>query len=580
MNYQYAPYFWLLGLSFTILMSLALVSLRYRRVKGSKAFGVCMLNFAFWTLCNGFELAATDLPTKLFWANMQYFSYTTFHLCWLYMVLQFTGSREWTRPARFLPLFIIPVILIILVWTDQYHGLIRYNFSLNTDGTIWVIEKTYGPLYWIHPIYTYSIVLISIVLIARAALIHRSIYRMQAIALLISPVVSFIPSIMYVLSWSPVQGFDITPAILGVSGLIAAVGLFRYRLFAVAPVARDTAVDHMNMGMLVIDSDEMIVDTNSVACKLLEKEGSQLAGLSAREGLSSFGISWEELQAMQTTEHQVFSTQMNKELYLELQCHPVFNKYSAHVGHVILVRDVTEIKDAQLRLLEQSRQLATSKERERLARDLHDNLGQVLGFINMQAQGIGKELQEAGVKTSSTNLTKLVEATQAAHRDIRDHIQVARTASGLEKDFFAAIKQEVEQFEKRVEKKVDLQVNGKSSWEKLTSLQKINIWYIVKEALHNVEKHAATAQHVSLSFVAEKQYLSVEIRDDGEGFNLLKHGSRGDSGKYGLKIMEERALEMGARLRLESCPAKGTTIQLLIPADKGGTEDAFKGFAG
>ncbi|MFW6288130.1 MAG: histidine kinase N-terminal 7TM domain-containing protein, partial [bacterium] len=100
MNFQYIPYLWLLAISATITLFLAFFAYRYRKVKGAKAFGLSMLIFTFWTICHGLEMAGTDLSTKLFWANIQYFSYTTINIAWLYMVLQFTGYTHWCRAKR------------------------------------------------------------------------------------------------------------------------------------------------------------------------------------------------------------------------------------------------------------------------------------------------------------------------------------------------------------------------------------------------------------------------------------------------------------------------------------------------
>ncbi len=578
MQFQYIPYLWLLGISLAILLFLAFFSLRYRKVTGSKAFGLCMLNFAFWTFANGLEMAGTDLSTKLFWANMQYFSYTTMNIFWLYMVLQFTGAKEWTRPSRILPLFIIPAIIILLVWTDQSHGLIRYDFALDYSGSFPVIEKSYGPFFWLHLIYGYTIVIIYILIIARAAFIHRSIYRMQAVALFVSPIISIIPNILYGLSMSPVKGFDITPVFLGLSGIIAAVGLFRYQLFAVIPVARDVAVDNFNIGMIVIDNNGIVVDANILAQEQLEKEKKAIIGLPLQEAMSVFGDVSEALWQGKNMEYKVFSKQKGSECYYEVQLLPIYNKLNTRTGSVILIRDVTEIRNAQLHILEQSRQLTISEERERLSRDLHDNLGQVMGFLNVQAQGIRNELKKAHVDIASDKVSELIEATQAAHRDIREYIQQSRFSALIEKDFGGALVREVEQFEKQTGISVILDISPKDTPETLYLNIKINILFILKEALNNIRKHSE-AENVQISFTASEKELHLKVKDDGKGFDCLTVNKE-ESRKYGLAIMQERAEEIGAQLQIESVPGKGCTIILCLPLTEGDDKHVTESFAG
>lgn len=565
MHYQYIPYLWLLGISFAILVFLAFFSLRFRKITGAKTFGICMLIFAFWTFCNALEMAGTDLPTKLFWANMQYFSYTTIHIFWLYMVLQFTGAKKWTNPKRILPLFIIPAIFIILVWTDQYHGLIRYGFSLDYSGSFPVIKKSYGPLYWIHPIYGYSIELISIILIARAAIHYKSIYRRQAIALLVSPIISIVPSMLYVFKLSPVKNYDITPVFLGISGIVAAVGLFRYQLFAIAPVAREVAVDNMNIGMVVLDRNGIVADVNQCAKDQLGKEEKALIGVKADDAVSLLEIDLEDLQSGGQKEYKVFSPVPEEERYYEVQLLPVFSKRNTQSGNVMLIRDVTDIRSARKFILDQSVQLAASNEREKLARDLHDNLGQILGFINLQAQGIRNELNHAETEKIYQDLTKLVDVTQQAHKEIREYIHAVRMPLASEENFIATIEENIELFVEQTGMAVSTDISGRNAWNKLENSQKQNIFNIFKEALNNIRKHAANAEHVGISFHFNHGTLCAVVADDGNGFdmNTIKTNS------YGLKIMRERAAEIGATIEIQSQLGAGTRIRLSVPVSMG-----------
>jgi PAS domain S-box-containing protein len=571
MHFQYIPYLWLLGTSFVILMFLAVSSLRYKPSAGAKAFSMCMLNFAFWTFCNALEMAGTDLTTKLFWANMQYFSYTTINVFWLYAVLQFTGNKKWTQPKRILPLFIIPAILVLLVWTDPYHGLIRRGFSLDYSGLFPVIKKSYGPLYWIHPIYGYSIVLISIIVIARAVFVHRSIYRMQALALLISPIISIVPSILYVFSLSPVKGFDITPVFFGVSGMFAAIGLFRYQLFALEPIARDIAVDNMTVGMLVVDTHETVIDANPEAVELLSLEKKDMIGVGIQTALDAIGVESEALSEGKRTVAQVQNEREKKTPYYEIQRLPVYNQKHIRAGTVFLIQDVTEIRRAQEQIVNQSMELAASKERERLSRDLHDNLGQVLGFINVQAQGIRNELSDAAVSVASEEIQELIEATQSAHEEIRNYIQHARRES---ETFEKSLSDLVRKFESQAHVRVTLQMGEDIPWQSIPSRSKENLLFIVKEALSNVRKHAE-ASHVFIEMNVREHLLSIAIQDNGKGFDSDACGEALET-HFGLKIMKERAELIKARFFLNSALGKGCRIFLEMPLLKGDDDNGIE----
>ncbi|HPF87753.1 MAG TPA: histidine kinase N-terminal 7TM domain-containing protein [Candidatus Limiplasma sp.] len=558
-------------MSLVILLYLAFYSLHFQKVTGAKTFSICMFIFSFWVVCNGLEMAGTDLPTKLFWANMQYFAYTTIHIFWLYMVLQFTASAKWTRLRRILPLFIIPLIFIILVWTDQYHGLIRYGFSLDYSGSFPVIKKSYGPLYWIHPIYGYSIELISILLIARAAIFLKSIYRRQAIALLVSPIISIVPSILYVFKLSPVNNIDITPVFLGISGIVAAVGLFRYQLFAINPIAREVAVDNMNIGMLVIDSHDIVADINKCARQQLGCEENSVVGAKVEDVISKINIKWSYLLNNSLMEYRAATAQTPEERYYEVQRLPVYSKQDIRAGNVILIRDVTEIRIAQKYILDQNSKLAVSAEREKLARDLHDNLGQVFGFINLQAQGIQNELSYADTEKINQDLEKLVAAGQAAHKEIRNYIHTVRNAP-TKVDFETEIKKEIEAFRAHTKIDVFLDITGIDVWNEIEGNPKTILLNILKEALNNIRKHARNARHAIVSFRCEKDRLCCTIEDDGDGFDA----DAISDGQFGLRIMRERAFEIGADIEIDTQPGEGTRILLKIPCTKRGDMNAIQ----
>jgi signal transduction histidine kinase len=108
-------------------------------------------------------------------------------------------------------------------------------------------------------------------------------------------------------------------------------------------------------------------------------------------------------------------------------------------GRLAVIYEITEKKRAQQEFIKQQWKLATVEERERMARDLHDNLGQVLGFINLQAQGIRQELINAGIEKVSPKLDRLVAVTQTAHTEIREYIRNIRNSANMDKDFITAL---------------------------------------------------------------------------------------------------------------------------------------------
>lgn len=221
--------------------------------------------------------------------------------------------------------------------------------------------------------------------------------------------------------------------------------------------------------------------------------------------------------------HSEFSISVNglSKVY-EVLLSPLTDNKGVLIGRLVVTYDITERKQAQQEYMKQQWKLAVTEERERLARDMHDDLGQVLGFINLQTPGIRQELLNAGVEIVSDKLDKLVDATQSAHNEIREYIRNARSAESIEKDFVTALSKDILSFEEQTGIKVKLNIPLGFAGEELKPNIRINILNIVKEALNNISKHAE-AGNVRVSFSLAQEQLCAAVKDDGKGFDVPRN---------------------------------------------------------
>jgi signal transduction histidine kinase len=232
-------------------------------------------------------------------------------------------------------------------------------------------------------------------------------------------------------------------------------------------------------------------------------------------------------------------------------------------GCLLLLRDVTEQKEAQAKLIQQKQTLAMLQERERLARDLHDTLGQVLGYANMQVEAAAKLSRAGRGEAAATQLERLGDMIREAHAEVREYIMNLRTTPALHRPFFAAVQQYLEGFTSNYDIQTDLTVG--SSWNGTTFSpdMQMQMFRIIQEALTNARKHS-NARHIQVEFEAENGQVFVIIRDDGHGFspgNLETLYGR----HFGLQFMRERAGLLGGTLQIQSTPGKGTEVVLEVP---------------
>ena len=574
MNFQYTPYVLLLLVSAAVTAALGVYAWRHRDVPGAASFAGLMLLAVVWALANALEMAGTDLPTKLLWANVQYLCYVTIPLAWLALSLEHTGRGEWLTRRNLALLSIEPLITVALVWSNDLHGLMRRNVHLDTAGPFPVIGKTFGPWFWVHAAYTYFLLALTIYLLVKALRRPSHLYRQQTLVLLIGLLLPLISNAMYNLGLSAIPRHDVSPAVLSLSGAVVAWGLFRYRLFDIVPVARDTVIDGMDDGLMVLDAQNRIVDLNPAAETILSCHVSWAIGSPAAE---VFGF-WPDLMtlcrdAAVTRVESSLGTGEARRHYI-LRASSLADRRGRSLGQVISLRDITERERARAQLLQQQRALAMLEERERLARELHDDLGQVMGYVNVQVQAIQELLATGQTDVADAQLARLTAIAQDANADLREHILSLRAVILPELGFFLALDQYLQQFEQNSGIHTEMIVPETLAERAFEPVVEVQLLRIIQEALTNARKHAA-ARQVQVSFAVQGDQVLVTVEDDGQGFDPAQLATQNGK-QFGLRFMGERAEAVGGSVQVSSTPGHGTEVIVQVPLGEEGGEEPMK----
>ncbi len=570
MKFKFVPYIILLFISSIGAVGLVIYGLKYKSVKGAKAFVATMLIGGLWSFANALEMAGIDLSTKLFWANIQYCFYTFGPVTWLVLALEFTGKSQWVKTKNITLLSIIPIITIILVWTNPYHGLIRYNVHLNTSGVFSVIEKDYGVWFWIHTIYSYLLNSCIVFLLIRAVWYKNTIYRKQATYLLSGFGLLYLSNFFYVSGLGPIKSFDISPVLFSISGVIIGWGIFYFRLFELVPVARTTIIEEMENGIVVIDTKNRIIDINPQARKMLGIKSTKITGQNIdtiSTDLSNI-VMYKNEKGLSQTEFTFVDNESRYyfEVYISL-----INDYRKDiVAWVLILNDITALKEARHQISLQHQELAVMDERERMARDLHDNLGQILSFSNVQIQAIRQQIKKGNMQLADDYLLSLNDIIRNAHKDIREYVYNIRDNNQYKENFLKLLRELVDDF--RRNSNIDISIidlnnslNDIEFVNKIGLEEKIQLLNITKEALTNILKHAeANSINVIIDF---DNRMRLIIEDNGRGLHA-KNRSTGS----GLSIMNERTRMIGGIMKVESQSGVGTRIIVELPGQPGASK--------
>lgn len=214
-----------------------------------------------------------------------------------------------------------------------------------------------------------------------------------------------------------------------------------------------------------------------------------------------------------------------------------------------------------MRLAALDQQMAVAQERNILAQNLHDSIAQTLSFVNLQVQMLDGALKAKNQEQIDDGIRQIKAGVQECYDDVRELLLNFRTRVYKE-ELDELVKSVLERFERQTRVTTHLTIQNEGS--DLTSAQKLQVIFILQEALSNVRKHAH-AQTVMVN-IRNNENFEMTVMDDGVGIDPKVLNERKQS-HVGLSIMRERAQKVNARIEIESDIDQGTTVRLILPKE-------------
>jgi N-terminal 7TM region of histidine kinase len=123
-RWQVTPYSYLLLVAAAISAALVFFAWRRRGTPGAATLAMLMIGVCIWTAGYALELSVADLPTKIFWAKLEYIGIATVPVSWLAFALQYTDREGRLTSRNLVLLSALPLVTLLLAWTNEAHGLI------------------------------------------------------------------------------------------------------------------------------------------------------------------------------------------------------------------------------------------------------------------------------------------------------------------------------------------------------------------------------------------------------------------------------------------------------------------------
>jgi diguanylate cyclase (GGDEF)-like protein/PAS domain S-box-containing protein len=326
-----------------------------KSVPGVIALFWLMLAATEWSLASGLEAAAQTLPLKIFFSRLEYLGSTSAAPFFLIFSLKYARQEKWLTRRNLSILWSIPILAVILVWTNDWHHLIWTGIIPNHLAGSNLFVYNHGMAFYFLIAYIYLCNAAATLVLLRTYLHTPEIYRRQIIVIITGALIPWFGSFIYVLNLTPVPGVDITPIFFMLSGLVLIWGIIHYHLFDIAPIARDILIESLRDGVMVLDDQDRIVDMNPAALLLLG-----FSHIPAGMNISELQRKWPGLVSILNKKPEKsaeLSLSSNSGNFIEVRTTPIAGQKDRLSGYLITIQDITERKVIENKLEAQTHEL-------------------------------------------------------------------------------------------------------------------------------------------------------------------------------------------------------------------------------
>jgi len=334
-----------------------------------------------WTVARIGELLFVDPTVTKAWIAVLYVGYGVGAPSILFFAVAFTGRGHLLTWRNVILVLTIPVVAVLIAGTNEAHHLFWTGEFVEVDG-LSVYRREFKPVFFGYLLYQFGLFLVGAYILLRMAVTSADVYRRQTFAFVIGCITPFTIGTLYTLDAVPriPSFFDPTPIGFAFASLCFGYGIYRHSMLDLVPIARDTVIESMRDGYVVIDSKDRIVDLNDSARELFDTD-EEIIGETIAATLP---------ECQQLIEDHDHGTRDEDEITVEIDVEQRFllanlsslTHNDQTIGRFLLLRDVTERRAVQRRyqaLIENSSDIILVVETDGTIRYASPSIGNIMG---------------------------------------------------------------------------------------------------------------------------------------------------------------------------------------------------------
>jgi signal transduction histidine kinase len=383
------------------------------RLRVRALFVILCLEVVFLAATYWMELISTTLSGKLFWNDLEYIVNVTVPPFFLFFVATFLGRKIITGWRRAL-LFIVPTIMLLLVWTNDFHHLFYTAVWLDGNGLYTTFGHTYGIGFAIHTLYSMGLLFYSVGLLIYYYISSSPMQKRQVRLVLVAAFIPIIALPMGLLGISPVSLTYLSVIGFATGLFLIFLGTFMYELFDIVPLASEKILETVDDGVIVVTIGNRIVFTNRIITEITNISGSDLYARPLTVISPDLSLQNVERARSGSRVEITLGKQVNR-LFL-LKATPLLDREGTTTAVLLTLRDITDERNISESLKEANVKLNLLSSITR-----HDILNQLTVI-----KGAGELMQEGGtdeehIRRYGEKITKAAETIEKQFGFARDY---------------------------------------------------------------------------------------------------------------------------------------------------------------
>ncbi|MFA6276064.1 MAG: histidine kinase N-terminal 7TM domain-containing protein [Pedobacter sp.] len=552
-----------------------------------KWFSLMMISNAIWSIAYGLELASGSLWQIKFLINIEYIGIASLPLNWFLFCLHFCGKECWyKKPLNLILLLIMPIAAIVLVWTNDLHHLYYTNISLATDGPFPMANITFGLFYKIFTIYFYLLLACGCYLIFVKFRMSDPIYKKQNYSIIIAALLPWLSNIAHVLGVRPLGYLDITPFAFIFTSFLILIGIYRFKLFDIIPIAREKVLELMRDGFLLLDQQNRVIDYNESIKKYIKTNGKKLIGLPIEQVFPNQPEFFKRIKDHEQGKVELILIINGEKLYLETEILFLNDNKLNNDFAIIKLQDLTSIKNDTIRTKEQAKELEKLNQlKDRIFSIIaHDLRGPLVNLSEVLKMIANNQITSEEFKSISPTLSKDIIYTTDLLENILHWSRSQLKGFGIKQEFF--------NLRNLIINEINYHLPG-------ATLKKIKIIHdvfpgemvygdilmvqiVMRNIINNAIKFCYEDCEIHITAAYQKNgMMLVCIKDNGIGIsknilnklfkdeNITTRGTSNEKGTgLGLMVCKDFMNRNGGNITVETEEGKGSKFCISIPTTK------------